>query len=68
MAGICWKFEIELDRFIADAGMGIAEMLLLIAPSVYDTVSRLSIRASTRTYLARSAHRKEVRILRHSNR
>lgn len=25
--GICWRFEVDVDRFIAEAGMGMAETL-----------------------------------------
>ena len=32
VCGACWRLELDVERFIADAGMGIAETLLLTAP------------------------------------
>jgi len=34
VCGACWKFDMEFDRFIAEDGMGMAEALLLMLPSV----------------------------------
>jgi hypothetical protein len=34
VCGACCRFEFEVERFIAEAGMGMAETLLLMGPSV----------------------------------
>ena len=56
------KLAIELERFIALAGIGIADILWFTLPSVCFTVSERYALRDIRTYLARPAHRKHVRV------
>lgn len=67
--GACWRFEIEVDRFIADAGIGIAEALWLTVPRVCRD-RPVSISSNRRlvchvTDLSWPAHREHAGLLRH---
>lgn len=55
----------ELERFMAEGGIGMADTLPLIAPSVYGELVPAQTNASDMANLARSARRKEMRIMRH---
>jgi hypothetical protein len=59
------KLATELERFIALVGIGIADILWFTLPSVCFAVSKWYALRDIRTYLARPAHRKHVRV-RHS--
>jgi len=67
-----WRFDWDVDRFIADAGMGIAETLFETAPSVYRSrrqyVNRLDLFMLHATDLSRPAHREQALLLRHNGR
>ena len=55
----------ELERFMAEGGIGMADTLPLIAPSVYGELVTAQTNGSDVADLARSARREEMRIMRH---